>query len=378
MKQILKLIGGFLGGTVIGIVGVMAGIYLFTDISQEEFIDKLAKIELYEIVGVPLISIIVFGIVFFLQVIIHEGGHLIAGLTTGYRFVSFRIFNFTLIRKEGTFQFKSFGLAGTGGQCLLTPPDKPIEEIPFVLYNMGGVLANILTALLALIPLLLIDNLTFIPLLSLLFFALSGFLLALLNGIPLRAGGMTNDAENMRLMRKNPTNKRLLVTILRANALVQEALRPKEMPKEMFPPLEVIDYADSLQCNYLSMYVALLIDRGMYEEAYALQEKALQHKDKMVGLFVNEFEAEQLYLALITGRKEMTEQLCKESVLTYIKQYAKVMSSKQRILSALAFYRDGDTAKAKEIYELVNKNSDQYLMQGEVKMDLALMETYLI
>ena len=44
---------------------------------------------------------------------------------------------------------KRFGIAGTGGQCLMLPPDKPLEEIPVALYHWGGVIVNMSVALLA-------------------------------------------------------------------------------------------------------------------------------------------------------------------------------------------------------------------------------------
>lgn len=62
---------------------------------------------------------------------------------------------------------------------------------------------------------------------------------------------------------------------------------------------------------------------------------------------------------------------------TYIRQYKDVTSSKQRLLCALALYRDKDTAKAKEIYEATCQRKNKYLMQGEVSSDIALMKSIL-
>ena len=50
-----------------------------------------------------------------LQLIIHEAGHLVFGLATGYRFSSFRVFNLILLKEEGKLRFKKLSLAGTGG-----------------------------------------------------------------------------------------------------------------------------------------------------------------------------------------------------------------------------------------------------------------------
>ena len=49
------------------------------------------------------------------QLILHEGGHLVCGLATGYRFVSFRIGSWMLQREHGKLRVRKFTLAGTGG-----------------------------------------------------------------------------------------------------------------------------------------------------------------------------------------------------------------------------------------------------------------------
>ena len=134
MKSALKLLVFFGIGCLIGIVLVCAGIVSFTDMTWNELVQKLAKIEALEVVGIFAGSIVCTLVAFILQIVLHEGGHLLFGLLSGYRFVSFRIFNWTLIRQEGKFRLKRFGIAGTGGQCLMLPPDKPLEEIPVVRY----------------------------------------------------------------------------------------------------------------------------------------------------------------------------------------------------------------------------------------------------
>ena len=86
---------------------------------------------------------------FYLQTILHEGGHLVCGLLTGYRFVSFRIGSWMVQRENGRLRFHRYTLAGTAGQCLLAPPELTNGKMPYKLYNLGGVLANLLAAALA-------------------------------------------------------------------------------------------------------------------------------------------------------------------------------------------------------------------------------------
>ena len=83
-------------------------------------------------------------VVFLLHIIIHEAGHFVFGLLSGYRFSSFRIGNIMFIKKNGKLQVKKFSVMGTGGQCLMVPPECSWEQLPYRLYNLGGPLMNIL------------------------------------------------------------------------------------------------------------------------------------------------------------------------------------------------------------------------------------------
>ncbi len=192
MKTVLKLIGGLLVG---GLIGFAIGgliVFLFTDTTFSEYIDKYYSLDISEGLAVFLVAIGSFILSLAILIPIHELGHLVCGLLTGYKFVSFRIFNYTLLKENGKFRFKKFAIAGTGGQCLLTPPDRPLEKIPTGWYNFGGVLANIILLAIAL-PFFLLDLNPFVAE-GLWIFVLTDVVMLLLNGIPMQAGGVGNDA----------------------------------------------------------------------------------------------------------------------------------------------------------------------------------------
>ena len=377
MKQILKLIGSLILGGCIGFVGATLVILLFTDISFNTFMEKLQKIEALELIGVMLFSLITFVLCCILQIILHEGGHLIGGLLSGYRFVSFRILNWTIIKEEGKLRIKHFNIAGTGGQCLLTPPEKPIHDIPVVIYNLGGVMMNLLTATLSLILLITTEELPYPIELFLIFNCIIGFFLGILNGIPFSFGAISNDANNMRLLLKDEQSKQTMVHLLHINAFVQKGMRPKDIPDFYFTCKEPINYKNPLQINLYLMVIGKLMDEEQWEICYNKLEDLIKHKDEMLDLFIKETACELLFISLITGRQERAKELYTEELSRYIQQYAKIMSSKQRILCTIAFYMEKDRVKAEKIYKKLALQQDRMLMQGEVKMDLALMDSML-
>jgi len=75
------------------------------------------KSEINIIILVPLLIIEIY-VAIFLQIIIHEAGHLMFGLISGYRFSSFRVGSLMLIKKEGTIKLRRLSIAGTGGQSV--------------------------------------------------------------------------------------------------------------------------------------------------------------------------------------------------------------------------------------------------------------------
>ena len=66
-------------------------------------------------------------------VLIHEAGHLLFGLVTGYRLVSFRLFSLILKKKDGRWRIcrEPAMMAGIAGQCLMAPPRKKNGRFPY-------------------------------------------------------------------------------------------------------------------------------------------------------------------------------------------------------------------------------------------------------
>lgn len=375
MRLVFRAIIGLLIG---GLFGLLIGgvvVVLFTDTTFSEYIGKYYSIDFSEGLCVALVAMSAFVFSAAILVPIHELGHLVCGLMTGYRFVSYRIFNYTVVKEDGKFRIKKYAVAGTGGQCLLTPPDRPLEEIPTTLYNLGGILANLLILVLV-APLVRLD-LNPLVAVALWIFIITDVGMILLNGIPVQVGGVVNDGYNVRLMRKNLLSKQGVVNQLRANALIQDGVRPKDMPDGLFSNTHDVDYGNALEVTIPLMYASRLVDRMEYDEAVTEMEALYSHKDKIMSLYVKEIICELAFLYLRLGRIAEADRLLDEDTRKYIETYRKVMSSKERLLIAMALYLENNEAKARELYERLNAGKDEYLLQGEVKSDLALIEDML-
>lgn len=235
-----------------------------------------------------------------------------------------------------------------------------------------GVFANLLILLLVL-PLYLLNLNPFVAE-ALAIFCLADVLLILMNGIPMKIGGISNDGYNLLYLNRNLLSKRAIVLQLRSNALIQNGMRPKGVPAEWFEWRTDIDFKNPLEVSIPLMHASRLIDEMQWEKAYKEFSELYIHKADIMQLYVNEIACELSFCALMTGRIDQADKLLDAKLIKYIETYKKVISSKLRILCAIALYQDNDKGKAEEIYRSLSANEEKYLLQGEVKSDLAIME----
>lgn len=317
----------------------------------------------------------------YLQIVLHEAGHLVCGLLSGYRFVSFRIGSITLLKDgKGKLRFKRFNLAGTGGQCLMAPPENvPLDQIPTQLYNAGGALVNLLCATVSLLLLIFCDGM---PMWLRYFLAATmaiGFVFALLNGIPLKFGGVANDGYNILYLKRDKQAVKGFASQLIINEKLQNGMRLSQMPDEVFDLGGEINFGDPLQANVGLLLISRELDKGNIELAHEQFKELLNnHRKELLPLFRLEVGCELLFTSLATGDKEVAQNTINDKLLMkYITKYAKVMSPKQRALMAKVLIFDNDRAKAERLYNEVIARRDSYLMQGEVGSDIELMKSLL-
>jgi hypothetical protein len=383
--KIIRYLLVFLISCAIGLLIGGGVAVLFTDLTWGQLLDKFAQIDFVDLLILIAEAILSTIVAVVLSIVVHEGGHLIFGLLTGYRFVSFRVFSLTLIKTDGRYRLKRFALGGTGGQCLMRPPLCAVTDINSRWYNAGGVLMNLLTACIAFVlyyytP---TDGSRFTEALELfcLIMFIINIIIVLTNGIPLRMGGIGNDGYNLLHLERRPADKQLLYRLLEANALVQSGTQPKELPTEWFPQPSTVaptDWSDGLQANWQMIAVAHFESQHDWDAAYQLLSDAMAHRQQLLGLFEKELTTEMVFVCLATGRIDEARTYWNDDLMTYVSQYAKTQSSKQRILAATTLLLEDDPAGARQLLATLRERKNDYLLQGEAAMDLELMEWLLM
>lgn len=309
----------------------------------------------------------------YLQIIIHEGGHLIFGLLTGYRFVSFRIGSVIIYRRNGRLHLGKYSLAGTGGQCLLSPPDMTDGKIPCGLYHMGGALMNVITALLCIIIMLCNKHSGLLSSLCMMM-AVMGFLLAVTNGIPMRMGTIDNDGYNALSLGKNPKALRSIWIQLKVNEQITEGVRLKDMPEEWF---EIPDHEDMKNSMVATMGVFAcnrLMDEKKFEQANVLMYDLLQKESGIVGLHQWLLTLDRIYCALVGEGNSSVVDKMHDKELQKIVKAMKDFSSVLRTQYAYARLFEKDDKKAESIRKRFEKVAKRYPYQGDIQSERELIE----
>ncbi len=265
---------------------------------------------------------------FFVQTVLHELGHLVCGLLSGYRFISFRIGNFMLLRESGRFVLRMFAISGTGGQCLMQPPAEIEKDTPYRLYLLGGCLSNLAFSALFLMLSAGLSS----PAAKALFLALAatGFLTALMNLVPMNTNGIANDGLNTLLLGKSAGVRRAFRLQLYANGWIASGKRIGELPEEWFPLPEEAALENPLTCTVGVLRYDRQFDRHDFAGARETCEYMLRNGRGMLGVHRNELSCELLFLKIFGGcSKAEADAVLTPDLQKYIKATGSYVSRKR-------------------------------------------------
>ncbi len=319
--------------------------------------------------GVFLVMLVYFAVVV-IHIFIHELGHLVCGLISGYKFNSIRFFSLMIVNENGKLAIKKMSLAGTGGQCSMVPP-RTDGTSPVALFNWGGCLINVITSAVAiLVAILCRDMVVFSTVL--LIFGVVGIGLAIINGIPLKS--LSNDGYNAITLKDRPQAR---IAFEKSLVIVKElgdGKRLRDLPEDYFD-YEVGKYEldDNLLISTAAMTLNYHIDCGNYDKVYKLS-KHLYENVELIDAHKLIAVAELVTSTLITGRdkSEVDKVLTKENK-KLIKTFESLPSA-HRVWYVYELLYNGDKDKADKHKENFDKKAEKYPYKSDLQNDIELME----
>lgn len=319
---------------------------------------------------IGMIFIIYIAVIF--QIIIHESGHLIFGLISGYSFCSFRIFNIMWLKSNGRISIKKFSLAGTAGQCLMSPPDMKDGRIPVVMYNLGGALMNIIASAVFMILYFFFFYMPFISSVMLIH-AVTGILLAIMNGIPINTEMISNDGANALELSQSKESVRYFWLQMKINERTSDGIRLKDMPDEWF-----VFPSDESMKNSLAAAIGVfvcnrLMDKHNFGDAEQLMSNMLKTENGMAGIYRNLMVCDRMYCELISeNRREVIDNMFTDEQKNFMKQM-KGFPSVIRTEYTYALLCDRNIEKAEKIRRNFELCSKKYPYPGDIQSERELI-----
>ena len=356
MKKFLGVILPMLIGGVCGAAGAAFGVSLVPELG-----------------GIQDLILIVLSLVFsiYLHIILHEGGHLVCGLLSGYKFVSFRVGSLMLMKSNGKYMVKKFNIPGTGGQCLLDPPGEEPGNYPMKLYNLGGGLSNFLFSAAATIIAFSTDSIVLKELL--IPFIILGVALGATNLIPMKVSGIANDGYNILSLDKDTAGRKAFWQQMRVNRLSTDGVRLKDMDEELFDVARSDVEGNPLIDQIKFFWMQRLIDEKRFEEAKDFGRKLIHAKDS-IQIFKLMIGVELLYLELIGSCDTATvNALYSKDIRKWLKS-VKGYPSTHRVLYAYATRFAHDEKMAAKAAADFAKVCKTYPMLGEIETEKELFE----
>ena len=310
---------------------------------------------------------------FVFQVIVHESGHLVFGLLSGYRFCSFRIFSLMWVLEQGKLKTRRLSLAGTAGQCLMAPPDMVDGKIPMFLYNMGGSIMNGIFAAIFFVLYMALKPFP-IPCAVMLEFAMIGLVLGLSNAIPMRTELISNDGYNAIALSKDPQALRAFWVQLKVVEQTAQNIRIKDLPEEWFALPSDEAMKNNLVATVGVFACSRLIDENRLEDARTLIERLLAADIALSAIHRNIMINDLIFMETIgENRPQVIRSMLTKEFLSFRKSMA-AYPTVLRTQYACALITDRDPQKAAQLKKQFEKAAKKYPYPCELEQEYEFLQ----
>lgn len=308
-----------------------------------------------------------------LHIFIHETGHMVCGLISGYRFSSIRFFNLMLVKLDGKIRIKKHSIANTAGQCLMTPP-RTDGTSPVCLYNWGGCLANVLLSGIAFLVTYFCRN-AIVPQTILLIVGVTGICMTLINGIPLKT--LSNDGYNAMTLQNRLHARKAFERSLLIVKETADGKRLKDMPTEWFD-YEIGKYElnDTMLITMAIMTLNYHMDCKNFDKGYELS-KYLLKKVFLIDVHKMIVISEMISCILVTDRDNAEIDKLLTDANKKLMNIHKAQPSVHRVWYAYELLYNRNEEKAAEHKRNFEKIAAKYPYQADIESDREYMKQIL-
>lgn len=208
-------------------------------------------------------------VAFFLAIVVHELGHLAGALAGGFRFRVLTLGPWSIIKSGNKWQhrFTRSVLGIISGQQISSPPPSGASDRQFIVYLLGGGVANLLVAALLFWLVRSADVPGLVVGLLVIFIALNLFL-GLVNLLPIStAAGVRTDGFQIRCLLRGGDEAIRFRALFAVVAEIYAGVRPREWPEPLIEQLQLGRQNALEQMVAFTVKLQAAMDRGDTERA---------------------------------------------------------------------------------------------------------------
>ena len=315
-------------------------------------------------------------VAYFIHIFLHETGHMVAALCRHWHFISFYAFRWVLSRKDGKWQISRMHIPGAAGQCMMMPPEEGDSLKGVLWYNAGGLIANAVLVVVAVIGLWAGPvDMNFELRMFWWTMIFSGAFVLLLNGVPIRRLALPNDGTNIKIMLKDPSEAQRLIQCLRYQGWMQQGKTLTEVATGYFFDLNKDQprLSNSIHAAALTMDLALAMNKFDFDKADEILSYVRQKYHMLYPLYWKQFRLDIIYLHLVRG-EECPPDILNEDMEAVIEKMAPVLPAASRAKYMIAKFRDKDLVEADAVYHQFKVLCDHWYLPGEAEIERRLVE----
>ena len=302
---------------------------------------------------VPLLLLVSI-IIIFASLVLHELGHLVCGLLTGYKFKDFKTLWFRWYKEEKSIKFqitKAISMDGfAAGHCRMIPTQN-YKDFKFFWYLFGGVFVNLLTVLISLSLFFVLEP-TGLGEPILIITIISNLMFVIINLIP--RDDHKGDGSMLLLGLRSDDDRRslhVMFFMIFLNENLAKGVRLRDLPPEMFKIADEKAIENEYIASTVLLDAARLEDMGKYSlalkqlERIRLADLPLSCKKIKTAADV---AAMYLYSTFTQCFQQAKAIYSDQNVQEFL---AQDLPSNWQILSAYNFFVLGDQIKGWELFE---------------------------
>ena len=298
-------------------------------------------------------------------VIVHEFGHLIFGLLTGYTFAAIGFGHHLFLMRDGRLRRFVYKLPGALGFCAMEVPDMKDGSFPFALYLSGGAFGNTFFALVCIFAFAfgIGSGVLFFPH-AFLFPAFVNAYLAIVSILPIKTKFLNTDGKQLFDLLKHKNIRKSFWACEKISAAQYRGVKFEDIPSEWF------NETDDTQSVYAASIRAVRFlartETDEPKEVCALIEKELSENHALSGRSKALLICMRIYYESIGERDDGTfKKLITQTQIDFMKRM-KNMPSAIQTEYAYTLLVEKDVREASRIKARLEKISKKYPFPAEI------------